>query len=382
MPSDVSAGRRPHFSALDGLRGLLALVVAIYHTNWLTWTTEYLLVDSAVIILDIFFVFSGFLMYVLYIDGIKAASFSSSDFMVKRVARLYPLHFFLIFVFVGWTCVRTVLHLIGFADGETIFLFQSGTPESFSNFVLNILMLNSVGLSDGLSFNAPSWTVGAEMISYLLFALLMPFAVRTGRYLPWPLILLSLASYFWLSRNFASLDITYNAGFIRCLAGFSLGMLVGICFKRGLFQIKRNSTLIEVAIILVMFAFIGTVSNQQQFLVAPFLFLFVIVFMQDSGAISTLLSKRPMGYLAKISYSVYLNHFIISILFEIVWNKLIVGRFTTESTEMLLGTIFLIPYLLVVIISSEFTYRFIEKPGSRLMMKMLQRERTRKTFTT
>lgn len=57
-----------YFGALDGFRGLLAIMIAIYHTMWLSHFNNSDLFTTGPVLVDMFFVFSGFLMFTLY-DG-------------------------------------------------------------------------------------------------------------------------------------------------------------------------------------------------------------------------------------------------------------------------------------------------------------------------
>ena len=366
---------RTYFAALDGLRGIMALLVALFHVPWLNFVTNRIFTDNVYVILDLFFVFSGFLMFTLYAEKMSERRYSASRFLVRRMARLYPLHFFLLLCFAAWTVVRTVLHTTGLADGETPYLFAADSPESLWNFMTELTLLNSIGLASELSFNAASWTIGAEFLCYILFALTVPvigryMATRAGISV---MVLLVLGTYGFLSTHFSSMNITYVAGFLRSFAGFYLGVLIAICRNKGVLKITRHKTLIEVGTLLVCLSFVVLMSGRQQFLVAPYLFLFVIVFMQDGGAVSKLLARKPNLYLARISYSVYLNHMLIAVFCDLAI-RLVVGTFFPGWVPtMMVGTILLIPYVAIVVVASELTFRYVEVPGAKIMNAALAR---------
>lgn len=364
-----------YFAALDGLRGIMALLVALFHVPWLNFVTNRVFSDNVYVILDLFFVFSGFLMFTLYAEKLRSGRYSPSRFLVRRVARLYPLHLFLLLCFAGWMLIRTFLHTFGIANGTTPYLFAAGSPESFWKFLTELFLLNSVGLASELSFNAASWTVGAEFFCYILFAVTVPvigryMATRAGVAV---MLLLILGTYGFLSTQFGSMNITFDAGFLRCFAGFYLGVLIAICRRKGVLKITRHKTLIEIGTLFVCLSFVVLMTGPQQFLVAPFLFLFVIVFMQDGGAVSKLLARKPNLYLARVSYSVYLNHMLIAIFCDLAIRFVIATFFPGWVPTMTVGTILLVPYVAIVLIASELTFRFIEVPGAKFMNAALSR---------
>lgn len=72
--------------ALEGLRGIAALLVALYHAGRLT-LRDVGLVYNAWLCVDVFFVVSGFVMSHVY--GRKLARGTElASFLVKRVGRL------------------------------------------------------------------------------------------------------------------------------------------------------------------------------------------------------------------------------------------------------------------------------------------------------
>jgi peptidoglycan/LPS O-acetylase OafA/YrhL len=98
----VAETKKPiHFTALDGLRGLMALGVVIAHVK-LAWF------PGAHIMMDIFFVISAFLItFTLRKSIAKGRSIQLITFWKRRLLRLYPA---LITVVVVYVCVAFFLH--------------------------------------------------------------------------------------------------------------------------------------------------------------------------------------------------------------------------------------------------------------------------------
>ncbi|WP_373454878.1 acyltransferase family protein [Haemophilus haemolyticus] len=84
-----------HIIELDSWRGIMALLVAIFHY---TVPNNFVSAELAV---DFFFILSGIVIQKSYFDK----EMSSTEFFIKRLYRLYPLHLFsliiLLFLFLS-----------------------------------------------------------------------------------------------------------------------------------------------------------------------------------------------------------------------------------------------------------------------------------------
>src|SRR3954467_3074959 len=82
----------PLIGAFEGLRGVSALLVVLYHLRLIQ--SDFIL--GGYLSVDVFFVLSGYIMMLNYggriVDGRAAL-----DFLGKRIARLYPLFLFTTF---------------------------------------------------------------------------------------------------------------------------------------------------------------------------------------------------------------------------------------------------------------------------------------------
>jgi len=170
------------------------------------------------------------------------------------------------------------------------------------------------------------------------------------------------------------LDITYDLGFFRCVAGFFTGVLAARLHAVQAFQSSpMRANIIEAFLLIGGVWFVVTTSGKGQFLVAPVLFLFVYVFAGDKGFVSRFMSHRIFRYLAKISYSVYMVHVIISIFFGVFAERILDGVMPDWNATGWGGDLLLIPYLAAVIIASHITYHLVEVPGGRLIRNWFKR---------
>ena len=371
-PRPTSEPRRPHFAALDGFRGLLALAVAIYHTIWLSYPNSSAFLNNGAVIIDLFFAFSGFLMFRLYAERLQADA-AIRDFMAKRFARLMPMHLFMLAAFVGFALLRLVAHEVGLAHSEPgeVLPFEPGAREGWRNLFAHLSLTHAMGGADALAYNPPSWTVGAEFYTYAIFAGVVGWlgARAWGRAGVAVMLFGIVATYTMLASLKPDMDITFDLGFFRCLAGFFVGGLAWRAREVGWLTIRSRAGSAEWATLLGAIAFTVWCGGRAQFLVGPVLFVFLLVFTQDRGPLSRLLSARPFPFLARISYSVYLSHVLIAIGFDIVASLALGPVWPEWRTHEAFGTLLLVPYLAVVIGVSALTYRFVEVPGGRWLRR-------------
>src|ERR1700743_2555768 len=88
------------FRALDGWRGLCALLVAAHHIaapGCLYWQP---LIRNAWLFVDFFFVLSGFVIAHAYGDRLEKTP-QIKDFVLRRIGRLWPLHVAVLLGFVA-----------------------------------------------------------------------------------------------------------------------------------------------------------------------------------------------------------------------------------------------------------------------------------------
>ncbi|WP_371397795.1 acyltransferase family protein [Fretibacter rubidus] len=371
-----------YFGALDGFRGVLALLVAVYHTPWESWFNNTPFMDQGTVLIDLFFVFSGFLMFRLYGDKIHDVG-AGRAFMVKRIARLYPIHFVMTMMFLAFALARILAHKIGLSTQEAgeVLPFAAGAPENIWSLLSNLTLTQAMGLHDSLTFNPPSWTISVEFFAYFVFIAMLIWA-PPKRAFHFGLIGAGVAGlYVFLASQKPNMDITHDLAFWRCLAGFFTGVIgariYGIVIKdKSLNSVNSMSytNILECAALLIYLLFVGYCGGKMQFLVGPVALLFVVVFAQDKGFISRLMMRPVFGYLAKISYSVYMIHVIIAIVFDMFGGRALSRIFGAGWHDTAVwGDLYILPYLLVVIGCAHLSVIYIERPGARLINHIFTR---------
>ena len=369
-------GHNEYFAALDGFRGLLALFVAVYHTIWFSNINSLAFFNNGAVIIDLFFALSGFLMFRIY-DGKLHNGTQAKDFMKRRFARLYPLHFFMLMIFVAFAVLRLVAHKVGIASHEAgeILPFTPGAQEGWGSLFSHLTLTHAMAVNDSLTFNPPAWTISAEFFTYFVFVALMLWA-RPKKHIHFIGLGVCVAViYVLLSQLKPTMDITYDYAFFRCVAGFSTGVIAARLFAAlkpkadGLKADNRTLplTLMEALILVSSTLFVIYCGGKMQFLVAPLLLVFMVVFAFDGGLFSRFMGAKPFRYLAKISYSTYMTHVIISIAFSIFGSKILVKVIPDWNESVWAGDALILVYLAAVIVFSHFTYHFVEVPGGRFI---------------
>jgi peptidoglycan/LPS O-acetylase OafA/YrhL len=206
------------------MRWVLAVLVVAGHIGGFATP------EKAYLAVDFFFILSGFVLTAAYRGRADRESFVR-DFIVDRIARLYPLHLGTLLLLVGMNLMfwmSTGTHL------EAGWSYKDGLAYTFG---LNLLMLQNVGLTTSSSWNAPSWSISVEFIVNIGLAFVVLWMAR--RRLVWPFLAAAIASsYAVLYVQWGTLEVFYqntgvvaNAGLLRGIGGVSLGMVVFLVFE-------------------------------------------------------------------------------------------------------------------------------------------------------
>lgn len=346
------------FQSLDALRGICALLVALYHFDTPGLISTSALVRHSYIFVDYFFVLSGFVIAFSYGDRIETRQISLGRFMALRFGRIYPLHIAVILVLL-------LLELAVAGAG----IFSSGVRDAFTgqrslpSLVQNILLLQALGVQDQTTWNGPSWSIAAEMWSYLLFGLVL---LVPRRWVSWVAAGLSSCALALLIARLPSINATYDFGFVRCVYGFGLGLLLYRLFRKiG----PIGGHVAEGASLGLAVAFVWFAEGRWTFAAPAIFAIGIYVLASAKGFISKLLTHPPFQLLGLVSYSIYMIHvFVAARLMQLLslvapevtrWN----GTSVVVGGSPLIGDLLSIVDMIVLVGCSYISYRLIERPG-------------------
>ncbi len=373
------------FEALDGWRGICACLVVLFHFHGFSPLYTSGLIRNSYLFVDFFFVLSGFVIACNY--STRLGNWSElKRFVLLRIGRVYPLHLFMLALFVAYEAIRL---LKGAADGSDVSVFSGEThPLAI---LTNLFLVQSLHVHDSLTWNGPAWSISTELWTYVIFAVVSVWLGMRN----WMLLLAALVSpvlLVLLSKT--GMDTTYDYGLIRCVFGFALGVA---CFRihsslPGAAGDGKQvlMSLLEVIMVTTVVVFVSQVGTGVWSFTAPFIFaIAVLLFSIEGGVVSRLLRLPLLRWLGMISYSIYLTHFFFVMVFpriakrvagQDLWTAMPVGNgqyvlaFGRNDLE---GTVFYAVVLGMTLAFSALTYRFVEVPGREWTRRRLSPSRAK-----
>lgn len=360
----VTDNRR--FHTLDGWRGICALLIALHHFPAHGFLYHLPLVRNAWLLVDFFFVLSGFVIAHAY--GARLSTFAATkNFAIRRFFRLWPLHAALLATFILLEFYRLAATGEGFAGDRSVFAIFT-----------NLALIQSLGVHDRLTWNTPAWAVSTEFWTTLLFAV-VAFATARARVVVSAFLLVLSVAVLALHSRYGMRE-TFDWGIARCIYGFFLGALVYEAWARQWFA-WFTGNLAEIFALAVALAFLLFVPGYRslEYLAPPVFALFVVAFASDSGLLARVFSSAALQALGRWSYAIYLVQMLVIALIVSALDSLAPGHTAigADGNEFIrLGfaddTLMLV-YLAVVVGIAAIAWRVVEVPGQMLGTRLTAR---------
>jgi peptidoglycan/LPS O-acetylase OafA/YrhL len=345
-----------HFRIFETWRLMAALLIMVWH--FLRYAPPGHEAVSAGLyrlmpLMEMFFMISGFLIMLRYCDVLRFERNGYMRFIIRRVARFYPLYLVTLLFFV---VVALAVHFgIVRTDGPERYAFGALLP--------NILLIQAWGVTDTLTYNYVAWSMSAEWFCYLLLPVIVT-AYRIGGKAGLAVVaLLSISALEWAVAAgiipFPSWLRADTWGAYRAFADFALGALVAIAARDSRWALTSHAptwicfalSIAAMAMLLSSYMIVG--------LLALSMFLAVVAERNNPAGSRLLAPLHPIG---KVSLGIYLIHPVIeAIMFAIVWRTLveplgIVGFYT----------FWLLPILTVIVVA-VLSERYFETPLANLI---------------
>ncbi|HYA30720.1 MAG TPA: acyltransferase [Acidobacteriota bacterium] len=353
--------------SFEGLRGVAALGVALTHLEFSSVPVDsmrYLYSWTAYLLVDLFFVLSGFVIGHTYESKLDSVS-NLGNFVVRRTGRLYPLFVFSTITFVALgnlsQLIKAVLVHAGYGGyfHETIINYPI---PSIGELLSAATLTHSLGFFDHLILNFPSWSISTEYYTYLIFGVCVVFLSPTSRS-PMYVLLIIISAVVTVAGSLGQhclstsecMYLTSDLGIFRCLAEFLLGVFAAKCSQKPEISTIARSSVVQTTGLMGFIAIL-VLSRQLPwlaFLTPLVLFMLILSVSADTGWVARLFALRLPTYLGKISYSIYLMHAPTMIVFSYLI-RAVHGR-----AQMLIvaGA-----FVATVIAVSHLTFRYIEDP--------------------
>jgi peptidoglycan/LPS O-acetylase OafA/YrhL len=340
----VTKETRARFTLVDGLRGLAAVSVVLYHAvegNHITALysampeTMRALLENGNSGVAIFFVLSGFVI-AHSLDGQTLTGWSAGRFMAKRSVRLDPPYW----VAIGMTMLFSTL-AAAVVKGRPI--------EEYS---LPQIVAHVFYLQDLLGFqniNPVFWTLCFEVQFYLVFALLL--LTRSSKMM----LAAFVMSLLWPLR----ICPEYHGLFTSLWYGFLLG--VGAYFS------WKKTRLVPWFLAYTAVIVGAGAYRRDVFMIVCAATSLILLISALSNKLTTFLNWRWLQFLGTISYSLYLVHN------PITGASFRVGYLLTNRTA-LTEAIWWMTSTLACVLTATIVWAVIEKPSMKLS-KILTRSR-------
>jgi peptidoglycan/LPS O-acetylase OafA/YrhL len=314
-------------NSLTGLRALAAAMVIFGHILNYKTLGDFWIVKYGWTGVNFFFVLSGFLFTILYLDKFTDKKQSLKEYFLKRIFRIYPLYLLLLFI--------TVISRMTYSWGDII-SHLTMTHAFFSDYRFSI--------------NSPMWTLSVEESFYLIVPTLLYFLGKVWNF--WDtmsdkvrlFVIFTLLFLFTLAANHIVVNIVefkyhimkwnwdtkiWSATIFGRFSEFGMGIFIGfICLKFPNSALIKNKYISNSLFVLGVISFIGTsvwleshggiegaskynswlyATNIRGFALSATL---IILSLYGNSLFNKFFSLKLVVYLGKISFALYLFHYI------------------------------------------------------------------------
>lgn len=275
-PHDVPSERR-HLTRLDGCRGIAILAVMMGHMlpiGRAQWGGN---VAISAVGMAIFFALSGFLIVSLLLRDDSVV-----PFLIKRLFRILPL---------AWLYTLVVI---------------AGQGASWDVIAANLLFIANAHKA-WLTYAPHFWSLSVEVQFYGFVALLVAIG---GRHALWLLAPLALAVTGWRIGHHTTFGSQTFDRIDEIMAGGTLALLVA---KQWRMPARMRSSGIVLALFLLLF--VGMLAPVVEVFpviayARPYIatLLVGLSLTMGDGLLARVLAGRVLGYVARISYALYVLH--------------------------------------------------------------------------
>jgi len=371
--------------SLTPLRGIAATLVVLFHFDLFLVplvSEGNMMVDKLYLMVDLFFVLSGFIMYHVYgswfAQGIGQERFLT--FMKARFARLYPLHLFMLVYMLIWAGVLWMQ------------LERSAIPEIVQSILdpkaipTSLLLVQAWGMHFNAPWNPASWSISVEWMLYMLFPFLIYFMARFKSSAKWILGSIAVGGLllimYWIKPHYEllwaeafgmepgpnsprnTIDLITGPALLRGFCGFVIGMIAYEAYQKQWMKPLLQKGFWFLSIFLPMFAL--WMGDWLPDVVAVGLFGILILHASYvEGLTKKILNNRVFTYLGDISFSIYMVH--IPLILSFFMFNMMQGNMPDPGAEpaeinLLANWTGALIFLAISIGVASLTYRFIELP--------------------
>lgn len=333
---------------LDFLRVVACSSIVIYHSSEYfvpAERREALLgqLKGMTLLVDLFFVISGFVIAYMYHARVGTLA-QFGTFVQRRIGRLVPLHLLTLAVSM---LIWGVASSIGKA-GNHMPSFDASCIAQTAVFLHAI-----VKCGNGLSFNGVSWSIGAEMVMYLMFPVFawVGYRSKIGVLVGTAAALLAAVTVYRMSGG--AWEELWSP--LRALPSFLLGVS-SFYWRDALLGIPKPGIIMAVSLIAMLIAMVTGVPELGCLALAYVVVVSAIAADVQGSVASSI--KRFSAY-GQLTYSMYMWH---AILIQVFMNA--IGDKLLHAGTGLMLVIGAVCYFSIFVVSM-ISFIFIETPPRR-----------------
>jgi len=344
------------FGYIDALRGYAVLLVIVGHVSQLfTFSGMWpLLLSKTAMGVQLFYVVSALTLTMSW----KSRHDGAVNFFIRRLFRIGPLF---------WLAIIFYLGLYGFGKRSAVPL-----DISWGDVALTATFTHMVRPSSINSVVPGGWSVAVEMAFYLIFPICMMF-IRGWK----SAFIFVFLSYYVGKYTSLALAKFYNNGEYSFeileawkfyilpsqISAFAIGILLYFVIQMatGLKGRVFDYFAFFVAIFSTVSAFY-LLQYGGPIAVLTYSFIFALFALSFSDGNLSLITNRYVQKLGILSFSAYLSHFAVIYALKAFG---VVEFFMGYGKSIAFPSLILLVVLITVVVS-YFTHRFVEKPGIRL----------------
>lgn len=332
-PTPASADKG-HFHDLDGVRGLLAIVVMLYHYGLNSIVGALIGIDTAVfdVCVDFFFILSGLVIA----RSVMRAAINVRTFIARRFFRLFPLHIAISVLFAPVLFVGTDI-----VAGEMLL-----NLTAFGPFVLQELQ------------NFPAWSLGFEFYGPIVFVALLSLKLPNRRQAFALGGILLVCSTFALHQTLTGQNRLFGPylDYMRALSGLGLGFMLWLVFQDGWRPLPDNISRIVFPLSIGLF-FVVTIGSAAFSPLAWTMSFVLVVAMATGMGSRTVFSSKPFRFAGRLSFGIYMVHVPVMLVFQHVFGPAVQSGNVTLKLAMIICSC----------IAACGLYWFVERPSLGLI---------------
>ena len=287
------------FHSLDGLRGIAAVGVVVFH---LQQAFAPIMTPGGYLAVDLFFLMSGVVISHSYETRFRAGM-GTLDFMRARLIRLYPLY--LLGTLLGIVVTVASLHGRNSQHWDAASLLQAVSLALF-------LVPNFSGrpVHEMFPLNIPCWSLFFEILVNLLFVMAWPWL--TSRRLLAAIVVsggaVAFAAAYTGNLDQGSTASSVVVGLARTVFGFSVGVLIARRIGQAPRRQSNGGFLAIVAVVVIAITAWPTGERRALWDAICVLLVFPVVVYWGTLIDPGLRLRRIATFLGVTSYAIYVLH--------------------------------------------------------------------------